>query len=215
MMDATLNAEMGRKHLRRLEVFLDVVYALLFIRMIAYLPPAENLSWVDSPIGLLQVFADRPGELARVVIGVGLTVIYWNLNNRLLAPLSRTDSRHAVFALVQMFFVCLFVYFAISDPALKGGPSSPALQALSLAIAGFIGVVGLRYAAKAGLMDDRLTNEDRDRILRSTLIEPCTALINIPVAWIGPLAWTLGWFVIPFGVVWAIKRLKSPVAGKT
>jgi len=208
MIDATLNAEIGRKHLRRLEVFLDVVYALLFIRMIAYLPPAEDLSWIDSPIGLLQVFADHPGELIRIIIGIGLTVIYWNLNNRMLAPLSRTDSRHAVFALVQMFFVCLFVYFAISDPALKGGPSSPALQAFSLAVAGFIGLVGLRYAARAGLVDERVTQGDRDRIRRNTLIEPCTALSNIPVAWIGPLAWTIGWFVIPFGVIWVLKRLR-------
>jgi hypothetical protein len=72
MMDAALNVEFGKKHPRRLEVFLDVVYALLFIRMIDFLPPAEHMRWVDSPIGILQVFADNPGKLLRIVIPFGV-----------------------------------------------------------------------------------------------------------------------------------------------
>lgn len=49
---------------------------------------------------------------------------------------------------------------------------------------------------------------DKSAITRDGMIEPCTALINIPVAWIGPLAWTNGWIVIPIGVIWVLKRIR-------
>ena len=81
----------GRNYLRRLGVFLDVVYALLFVQMLQYLPQAEDMSWRDRPLGLLQVLIDNGTELLRIVVGCGLTLIYWNLSNRLLGSLVRTD----------------------------------------------------------------------------------------------------------------------------
>lgn len=209
MAESAADAAVGVKYLRRLEVFLDVVYALLFVEMLQYLPMAEDMSWVGSPLGLLQVLVDNPDELLRIFIGLGLTLIYWNHNNRLLGPLVRTDGRHALLALLQMVFVCLFLYFAISDPRLAGGPSSPALQALSLAIAGFFGIAGWRHARKNGLVSDAFSEEDRDRIGRNGLIEPITSLINTPVAFIGPMVWTIGWFTIPLVVIRVVVKRKK------
>jgi len=204
----------GRNHLRRLAVFLDVVYAMLFVQMLQYLPQAEDMSWTDQPLGLLQRLIDNRTDLLRIVIGCGLTLIYWNLSNRLLGSLVRTDSKHALLVLLQMVFVCLFLYFAISDPTLAGGPSSPALQSASLAIAGFMGLWGWSYARKHGLVDGCLTTEDKDELARRGLIEPSTALLNTPVAFVGPWSWSAGWLVIPFLVVWVLKkrsgRLASP-----
>jgi uncharacterized membrane protein len=196
----------GASYLARLKVFLDVVYAVLFVKVLDYLPQFEDMAWKDKPLGLLQLLMENATELLRIFIGLGLTLIYWNLNNRLLGPLVRTNGRHALLALLQMVFVCLFLYFALADPDLSGGPSSPALQAASLAIAGFIGLGGWAYARKHQLVDERMTEEERDKLARSRLIEPITALLNTPVAWVGPMAWTAGWFTIPLLVAGVLKR---------
>jgi uncharacterized membrane protein len=200
---------LGRKQLRRLEVFLDVVYALLFVQMLLYLPQAEDMAWVSKRWGLLQPLIDRPVDLLRILLGLGLILVYWNLSNKLLGPLARTNALHAVLSLLQLVFVCFFIYFAISDPKLAGGASSPALQSVCLALAGFVGVGGWVYARRRGLVDETVDDAERARVLHSSLLEPITAVINTPIAFIGPLTWTIGWLTIPFVVRWITKRLTA------
>jgi len=209
-MNDKAGSEQGKKHLQRLETFLDVLYALLFFQMLHYLPQGEDMAWADKPLGLLSLLWANADELLRIFVGLALTIIYWNLNNKLCGPLVRTNGRHAILALLQMFFVCLFIYFAISDPGLAGGPSSPALQCVSLFIAGFVGLWGWSYAGKNQLVNEDLTEAEKDRVARSGLIEPITALLNTPLAFVGPMAWTLGWLIIPFPVMWVIRKSKSP-----
>lgn len=207
-------SEAGARRLRRLEVFLDVVYALVFFRMINYLPASENMRWAGSRWGLLQLLVDNREELLRIVVGIGLTLIYWNLNNKLFARLARTDGKHAVMALVQLVFVCLFVYFAISDPSLQGGPSAPALQSASLGVAGLLGLIGWRYAVRHGLTTESVTSEEAAQVSRSGLLEPATALLTLPLAWVGPLVWTLGWIVLPLALLTTLQRLRPPLPRK-
>jgi len=209
-MNDKAGSEQGKKHLQRLETFLDVLYALLFFQMLHYLPQGEDMAWADKPLGLLSLLWANADELLRIFVGLALTIIYWNLNNKLFGPLVRTNGRHAILALLQMFFVCLFIYFAISDPGLAGGPSSPALQCVSLFIAGFVGLWGWSYAGKNQLVNEDLTEAEKDRVARRGLIEPITALLNTPLAFVGPMAWTLGWLIIPFPVMWVIRKSKSP-----
>jgi len=209
-MNDKAGSEQGKKHLQRLETFLDVLYALLFFQMLHYLPQGEDMAWADKPLGLLSLLWANADELLRIFVGLALTIIYWNLNNKLFGPLVRTNGRHAILALLQMFFVCLFIYFAISDPGLAGGPSSPALQCVSLFIAGFVGLWGWSYAGKNQLVNEDLTEAEKDRVARRGLIEPITALLNTPLAFVGPMAWTLGWLIIPFPVIWVIRKSKSP-----
>jgi len=209
-MNDKAGSEQGKKHLQRLETFLDVLYALLFFQMLHYLPQGEDMAWADKPLGLLSLLWANADDLLRIFVGLALTIIYWNLNNKLFGPLVRTNGRHAILALLQMFFVCLFIYFAISDPGLAGGPSSPALQCVSLFIAGFVGLWGWSYAGKNQLVNEDLTEAEKDRVARSGLIEPITALLNTPLAFVGPMAWTLGWLIIPFPVMWVIRKSKSP-----
>ena len=111
-MNDKAGSEQGKKHLKRLETFLDVVYALLFFRILHYLPHSEDMAWADKPLGLLSLLWANADELLRIIVGMGLTIIYWNLNNKLFGSLVRTNGRHAILALLQMFFVCLFIYFA-------------------------------------------------------------------------------------------------------
>jgi len=195
----------NQEHLRRLKVFIDVFYAIVFYRMLEYLPPAENMEWTKLPYGLLSLLIDHRIELLRIFIGAGLALIMWNQNNNLFKSLVKTNGFHATLSLLQIVFVSLFIYFAISDPALVGGPSSPALQSASLAIAGFIGIWAWLYAKKHQFVDENLTEDDLGKVTKQNLREPLTATLTIPLSFIGPMFWTIGWFSLPILVIWALK----------
>jgi hypothetical protein len=192
------------RNLRRLEMFLDVAYAVLTVDFIMYLPQTENMAWTELPYGLFSLLGEDPDRLLRLVISVGLTLISWNLTRKLLAPLVGTNGRHSLLVLLQFLFVCLFLFFAIADPALVS-VSSPAGQSICLAISGFIGIAAFIVAQRAGYLRSELTQADGVQLVRSAVVEPVTALLNTGLAFVGPGAWTLGWFVIPLGLI-AIRR---------
>ncbi|MGB9341012.1 MAG: hypothetical protein WCB63_17330, partial [Polyangiales bacterium] len=81
-------------------------------------------------------------------------------------------------------------------------------QSLSLAFSGFIGIAGWSYARKNGLTRANLGEAEKDEVLRGAIIEPVTALLNTGFAFIGPGAWTAGWFVIPMVLVSTRKRVE-------
>jgi len=200
----------GRKRLGRLQTFLDIAYAVLFVDFIQYLPSTEDMAWEALPYGLLSLLLDNSLDLLRLIIAVGLTLISWNLTHKLLGPLTRTDARHTVLALLQLIFVCMFLFFAVADPALES-LSSPAGQSICLAISGFIGLAGFAYARKKGFVDPDLSDAKAAEVVHGASIEPTTALLNTGLAFVGPGAWTLGWFLIPIAVIQIRKRLPSKV----
>lgn len=206
-MSKDTNRAVSRRQLRRLETFLDVAYAVLFVDFIMYLPQTEDMAWTELPYGLLSLLIDEPVNLLRLIIAVGLTLISWNLTHKLLGPLDRTNARHTLLALLQLIFVCLFLFFAIADPELAS-LSSPVGQCLSLALSGFIGIAGWSYARKNGLTRPGLSETEKDDVLRNAIIEPVTALLNTGLAFVGPGAWTAGWFIIPIVLVSARGRVE-------
>ena len=195
-----------RVYLNRLSRFIDIVYALLFFHMLTnYLPIIEDMEWSHKPLGLLSHLMDNSNELLRIFIGGGLALMYWNQNNSLFKHLVKTNGMHAALSLVQLFLVCLFVYFAIADPALES-QASPAVQAGSLALAGFMGVTAWIYASKHNMMHESLGEDEVNTITRSNLMEPSVAAVNIGIAFAGPLVWTLAWFVLPVIFNWMLKK---------
>ncbi len=195
-----------RIYLNRLSRFIDIVYALLFFHMLTnYLPIIEDMEWSHKPLGLLSHLMDNSSELLRIFIGGGLALMYWNQNNSLFKHLVKTNGMHAALSLVQLFLVCLFVYFAIADPALES-QSSPALQAGSLALAGFMSVAAWVYASKHNMMHESLGEDEVNTITRSNLMEPSVAVVNIGLAFVGPMVWTLAWFVLPVIFNWMLKK---------
>jgi len=206
----------GARQLRRLETFLDVAYAVLFVQFIMYLPHTEDMAWLDLPYGLLSLLIDNSGELLRLVIAVGLTLISWNLTHKLLGPLERTAGTHTLFMLLQLILVCFFLFFAVADPALAS-ISSPVGQSLCLAASGFVGIAGWYYARQRGLTRANLSNADKDEVGRHVIIEPLTALTNTGFAFVGPVAWTAGWFVIPIVLItgrrWLERRRQRATLG--
>ncbi len=199
-------------YLRRLSRFIDVVYAVIFFHILSqYLPHFEEMTWTQKPYGLLSHLWDGRMELLRIIIGSGLALLYWNQNSNIFKHLVKTNYTHAALSLVQLFFVVLFVYFAIADPNLES-QSSPALQAGCLAIAGFMSIGLWKYAAKKGLIREGMSEEDITQVTKSNLMEPLTAVFNVGLAFVGPLVWTLAWFVLPPIFIWLLKKRKQYVA---
>jgi uncharacterized membrane protein len=196
-------------YLRRLSRFIDVVYAVIFFHIVSqYLPHFEEMTWTEKPYGLLSHLWDGKTELLRIIIGAGLALLYWNQNSNIFKHLIKTNYTHAALSLVQLFFVVLFVYFAIADPNLET-KSSPALQAAALAIAGFMSIGLWKYAAKNGLVREGMSDEEIRQVTKSNLMEPLTAVFNVGLAFVGPLVWTLAWFLLPPVFIFLLKKRKS------
>ena len=199
-------------YLRRLSRFIDVVYAVIFFHLLSkYLPHFEEMTWTDKPYGLLSHLWDGRTELLRIIIGAGLALLYWNQNSNIFKHLVRTNYTHAALSLVQLFFVVLFVYFAIADPNLET-KSSPALQAGSLAIAGFMSIGLWKYAAKKGLIREGMSEDEINQVTKGNLMEPLTAVFNVGLAFVGPLIWTLAWFLLPPVFIWLLKKRKKYIS---
>ena len=212
-MSQDTQGDTGARQLRRLETFLDVSYAVLFVQFIMYLPKTEDMAWANLPYGLLSLLIDHWTELLRLIIAVGLTLFSWNLSNTLLSPLERTDTKHTFLMLLHLILVCFFIFFAVSDPMLVT-LSSPAGQSLCLAASGFVGIGAWYYARRKGLTRVSLSDADKDNVARQAVIEPLTALTNTGFAFVGPIAWTAGWLVIPVALItgrrqWERRRQRS------
>jgi hypothetical protein len=188
-------------------VFTDIVYALMVFHMLSYLPPARDMSWVGRPLGLLGLLIANGRELWRVVMGLGITAICWHVSATRLSRLCLTDGVHTTIMLVQTGLLCFFVYFAICDPTLTGGPSSRALQCGSLALGSAAGHLGWAYARWRGFLDASTLPQHIESIERSARTELATAVLNTPLSWVGPVSWSLGWLVIPL-VITQVPRLR-------
>jgi hypothetical protein len=194
--------------LRRLEVFLDVVYGLVAAHMLTYLPPVRDMTWAARPLGLLGELAKNTHEVWRAAMGFGITALAWLVSARRLSRLRTTDALHSGIVLFQTGLACLFIYFAVCDPTLSGGSTPRALQCGSLALASAAGQLAWSYARRRGLVDAETPREQLDDISARGWQETLSALLITPLSWIGPITWTLGWAVIPAVLLLGSLRLR-------
>ncbi|MCO1335673.1 hypothetical protein MO867_15150 [Microbulbifer sp. OS29] len=192
--------------LRRLENFIDVAYALLFVNFVLYLPSGEDMAWTKLEFGLLSLLLEHSEEIFRLFIAVGLTLVQWNLTHKLLGPIEQSNNTHTALVLFQLVVVCFYLYFAISDPKLVS-ISSTVGQSLCLALSGFIGLAGWQYARKKGFANSSLTNQEKDNVLKSATTEPSVAVITVGLAFISPVVWSVGWLIIPLIILVIRKKI--------
>lgn len=193
--------ERQERQLGRLEMLMDVMFALMLYRILAPLPmpsPEEDWSWAVGD--LLLFMQEAGGSILMAIIGVILIVVYWLQNNKLLGNLVRTNGNHVAFCMGQIVSLVFYAYaMAIAEEF--DSPATRVMQSMALAGVGFFGFFGFRYATKdRRLLSDNLTDSEADALKTSVLPEPVAALITIPLAFIGPWAWEIGWLVmLPIG----------------
>ena len=193
--------ERQKRQLGRLEVLMDVMFALMLFRILAPLPlPSEEDEWEWEFGALISLGQEVGPAFLMAIIGVILIVIYWLQNNKLLGNLERTNGPHVSFCIGQIVFLMLYAY-AMAMSIDFDSPTTRALQSLALAGVGFCGFLGFRYAAKERrLVSDSISEKEAEDLKISVLPEPVAGLITVPLAFVGPWAWELGWLVmLPIG----------------
>lgn len=205
---ADAQAAKERRHLNRLETLIDSIYALVIVFLVAQFP--NPLGFETQFTNFWHFLRSEGGELAAPLIGLVLMVVYWLQNNLLFGYLERTDNKHAILALSQLFFVLFYMYTSDLLDAFPETKTILALQSVTFAIIGALAVWGWIYATK----DRRLIGSDLDReqirvITSKTLPEPVTALITLPFAFVGSTAWNLSWLAAPVVVMLVVRRRRE------
>ncbi len=190
--------------LQRLARMVDVVYAIIIWRAFTLLPrpTAEQLSW--EHIG--SFLNANIGGFLLVFIGIVVTIIYWLQNNVLFGNLQSTDSRHTILSILQLFFLLVFLVSLRLGIDLGASTGTRALESIAAALVGIAGGWGWLYAIKNHrLLLPEVTEQYAYRLRDRILAEPITAIITIPLAFVGPIIWEISWLSYPL-VVLLVKR---------
>lgn len=86
------------RQLRRLQTLVDVVYALLIVRLFMMLPNPEPSEVVG--FDPLAIFTEGGDRFAMLIIGFILILIYWFQSNKTTGNLVKTDGKHTVLSLL-------------------------------------------------------------------------------------------------------------------
>ena len=89
-----------------------------------------------------------------------------------------------------------------------------ATQSVTFAIVGFLALWGWSYATKNRLLIGEDLDDEQIGVIRSkTLPEPITALITLPFAFVGTVAWNLSWLLAPLVVLMVVRRRRQKTRG--
>ncbi len=200
----------GARQLIRLEVMIDVLFALMIYQLFAFMPN-PNMDGFGSD-ELLRMLSESYLNYSVIIIGLVLVILYWGMNNLQFGNLERTDGWHATLSIFQVFALMLYIYFVRLDLQFGNEVLLMQLQSLFLALAGAFAVGSWHYAIKTGMVSNDPTELENDKMYIKLMTEPIVSLITLPLAWFGPLLWTLGWlFLIPVGYISKIvqKKMKA------
>ncbi len=192
--------------LQRLARMVDVVYAIIIWRAFTLLPrpTAEQLSW--EHIGAF--LSANIGGFLLVFIGIVVTIIYWIQNNVLFGNLQSTNSRHTILSILQLFLLLVFLVSLRLGIDLGASTGTRALESIAAALVGIAGGWGWSYAIKNHrLLLPEVTEQYAYRLRDRILAEPITAIITIPLAFVGPILWEISWLSYPL-VVWLVRRCR-------
>ncbi len=192
------------KQLRRLQTLVDVVYALIIVRLFTMLPNPETSE--ASSFDPLIIFTEGGDRFLMLIIGFILILIYWFQNNKTTGNLIKTDGKHTLLSLFQLFFLLFYLYSVRLDLVFESDVLALFMQSVTLALAGFMGVFAWIYATNYADIISEAVNDDEKIVIRNSILtEPLAAVFTIPFAFIGPGLWNLSWLsVILIG--WLLKK---------
>ena len=197
----------GALQLKRLEMLMDVVFALILWRIFMILPRPEDedVQW-GSVVEMLQENWD---SFALVLLSTIIIIVFWVQNNNLLGKLKRTDTVHTAISIFQLIFLLLLLYSIGLGIRSDGELVTKVMESTAALLTGLMAYLGWRYAMfRAKLVADDVTELEAKKTLDQNLAEPITAALTIPFAFVGPLAWELSWFLYPF-IKYLFKRLSK------
>ena len=203
--------ERGERQLNRIMTVIDVLYALMIFQVFLIMPRPEVDNFTASE--LVSVLRESYINYLVMTVGMILILLYWGQSHMIFGNLKRTDGTLSVLAILQAFFVLLYLYFVRLDVQMGGQSLILRLESVSLAIAGGIGVWAWHYANKRQLFSDKVSELERDKTYLKLMPEPITSVLTIPFAAFGPDIWTLSWLLM-IPVSYILKRVRNRMKTK-
>jgi uncharacterized membrane protein len=200
-------AKIQSLQLSRLERLTDVVYAVVLWRLFILIP--KPVSAEGAWHNFSEYLVENGFTLAVVVIGVMFVIIYWLQSNTLLGNLEKSDSKHAILSIIQLFALLLFLLSLNMGVVLGGSVFTRLLESITAALTGLSGALAWRYGIRnRRLIQPDVKDFDARKILDGVLAEPLTALMTIPFAFAGPWMWEASWLLlIPTNII--LKRIRK------
>ena len=200
-------AKIQTLQLSRLERLADVVYGLILLRLFTLIhkPVSAEGAW--------HSFGEYMGEnaftLITVVIGVMFVIIYWLQSNTLMGNLEKSDSKHTILTIIQLFALLLFLMSLNLGVVLGGSVFTRIMESATAALTGLSGALAWRYGIRnRRLIQPDVSDFDAKKILDGVLAEPLTALMTVPFAFAGPWMWEASWLLlIPTNII--LKRIRN------
>ena len=192
-------AHAGRRReinqLRRLETLSDVVYGIAIWRVFMLFPRPDQPSW--NWHSWREFFAAEGMTAVLIAIGVAVLIIYWLQSNTLFSLVERADGKFAVRAIVQLFFVLLFLFSIRVGTELPASAWTRGFESVAALLLGLSSTWMWTYAAKGGrLLHEDVTDDEARAVRRRITAEPATAAFTLPFIF-APIFWELAWFTYP------------------
>lgn len=182
----------AREQLRRLGTLTDAVYAVALVLVVQWLPlPSESIG-AKGVVWVLDLFAEHASNLVAFLIAVAFLILYWLRSTDLGARVDRTDNVHVSFTILSVvsLLVLLYVVRVGQDIA----PISRRVsESIAVALIGICSGVAFWRARVKGLLLPGVDDDEAADLQIEALTEPVTALITIPFAFMGEIAWNLAW----------------------
>jgi uncharacterized membrane protein len=191
--------------LRRLETLTDVVYGIAIWRVFMLLPRPDEPEW--NWHSWREFLAAEGLTIVLIAIALAVLIIYWLQSNTLFSLVERADGKFAVRAIIQIFFVLLFLFSIRVGTELSASPWTRGFESAAALLLGLSSTWMWTYAAKGGRLLHSNVGEDEARaVKRRITAEPATALFTLPFIFT-PIFWELAWFTYP-----AVRKFFSRVA---
>ena len=181
----------ARSQLERLSVLTDVVYGVALVLVVSWLPLPEE-SHATGAVWLFDLWVEYSNNIIAVIIGLVFTIIYWIRSNTLMTALDRTDGVHTGLSIASVFFLLLLLY-VVRGSAEVAAPSRRAGESVAVALIGIAAGAAWWWARRKGLVRAGITKEEMLGVQIEAFAEPLAALVTLPFAFVGELAWNLSW----------------------
>lgn len=182
----------ARSQLERLAILTDVVYGVALVLVIQWLPLPEE-SHATGAVWILDLWAEYSQNIIAVVIGLVFAIMYWIRSNTLMTALDRTDGVHTGLSIASVFSLLLLLYI-VRVSAEVAAPSRRAGESIAVALIGIAAGAAWWWARRKGLVRDGISKDEMLGIQIEAFAEPLAALVTLPFAFVGELAWNLAWF---------------------
>ena len=190
----------ARSQLARLATLTDVVYAVGLVLIVSWLPLPEE-SHATGAIWIADLWAEYSTNIVAVIIGLFFSIMYWLRSNTLMTALDRTDGIHTGLTIASVFFLLLLLYVVrVSEQV--AAPSRRAGESIAVALIGIAAGAAWWYARRKNLVRSGITRDEMLAVQIEAFAEPISALVTLPFAFVGEIAWNLAWIAyIPIAAV--------------